>query len=112
NELLERVGTNDVDRRNHGLLLDLGKGVSRVSHRLHLKTSVQCRRYLLDDLIIEAPGSDREALAVAAQPGQPSSCESHFVANRRDDADGLDRLQFGFAGRKHRASADVDSKNN
>src|ERR1700704_3966755 len=108
NQLLEWIATNEIDGCNRRSL-DRRKGGAVVTDRLHLKTSVQCQGCLLDNQIIEAPGPDREALTGAVvQAGQPRPCEAHLAADRRDDADGLDRLQFGLTGFKHRASADAD----
>src|ERR1700722_4814923 len=108
NQLLEWIATNEIDGRNRRIL-DRRKGRSVVTDRLHLKTPVQCRGCLLDDQVIEAPGPDREALTGGVvQAGQPCPREAHLAADRRDDADGLDRLQFGLTSFKHRASADAD----
>src|SRR5260221_3588152 len=108
NQLLEWIATNEVDGHNRRIL-DRRKGGSVITDRLHLKTSVQCRGCWLDNQVVEPPGPDRKALTgVVVQAGQPRPCEAHLAADRRDDADGFDRLQFRLTGFKHRASADAD----
>src|SRR5258708_4559397 len=112
NQLLEWIATNQVDGRNRRIL-DRRKGGSVVTDRLHLKTSVQCRGCLLDNQVVEPPGPDREALTGAVvQAGRPRPCEVHLAADRRDDADGLDRLQFRLAGLAHGAGPGAKSSTN
>src|SRR5260221_5730962 len=112
NQLLEWIATNEIDGRNRRIL-DRRKGGSVVTDRLDLKTSVQCRGCLLDNQVVEAPGPDREALTgVVVQAGQPRPCEAHLAADRRDDADGFDRLQFRLASLKRGTAADAEGHKN
>ena len=110
NELLERIATNKVDGSNRRVL-DRCKGRSLVIDRSHFKASAQRDGRLLNDQVIQAPRSDRQALSGVVQPGQARLYEAHLVTDRRDDADGLDRLQFCLAGFEARASAEVDGEN-
>src|SRR6185437_8081457 len=91
-ELLERIAANEIDGGDRRFPGGRESG-ARIGHRLHLEADAQRLRDLLHNQVVETPGADRSASRAVVETGEPGLCEGELIADRRNDADGLDRLK-------------------
>jgi len=65
---------------------------------------------LLHDQVVKAPSGDRHLSRTVGKTGEPCFHEGELIADRRDDADGLDRAKLGIAGLEPGMSAAAQEK--